>query len=243
MRALLFKSVPFIKHRFLGLVVVLTVVMVAQKMEAAQFLSNLSNLYTTGGIGDIEGLYAGGAHYGDYTIPFTTGAGNFSVNTITLEFNFIATYPAGVSAPQWVNVQLFHTVGVNNTLIGSFGNPVSDPVPTQWPQSSHPNAYTTFIDFSPLAQINLSPFSQYSVVLSVPANSPVNYALLVFDTSTNYISTAGWTMSATTSGNPYAKGEFLAFAMDATPTPEPGIQSLFGLAILCFFWRNGLKRR
>jgi hypothetical protein len=231
------KSVFSIKQRLLVLAVVFSFASVDQKAEATQFVSNLGDLWTGGGIGDIHGLFPGGAYYGADTNHFTTGAGSFLVNAITLEFDYSSSYPAGASAPQWVNVQLFQTVGVANILLGNFGNPVVNPVPTQWPQSSNLNAYTTFIDFSPLGQITLDSFSQYSVVVSDPTNSPVDAALM-FAASPAYTSPAGWTMSATTSGNPYAYGEYLVMAVDATATPEPDVLSLFSLAGLCLLWHR-----
>jgi len=232
------ESVLFFKQWVSVLVVVISLAAVNQKVEATQFISNLDEPWTEGGIGDIEALFPGGAHTGNDTNHFTTGAGSFSVNSITLEFEDDSSYPAGVSAPQWVNVQLFQKVGVANILLGSFGNPVVNPTPTQWPQSSHPLAYTTFFDFSPIGQINLNSNSQYSVVLSVPANSPVDAGLMFAEPG--YTSPTDWTMSSTTSGNPYitAHDYYLVMAVDATATPEPGVLGLFGLAGFCFLWHR-----
>jgi hypothetical protein len=204
-----------------------------QEVEAIPYVSNLGDEWTKGGIGDIEALFPGGAHTGSDTANFTTGAGNFSLNTITLEFENDYSYPAGVAAPQWVNIQLFQKVGNANIFLGSFGNPAVDSVPTQWPQSPNSRAYTVFIDFSPLMQINLNPFSQYSIVVSMPSNSPVDAALM-FATSSAYTSPAGWTMRPTTSGA--GSGEYLVMAVDATPIPDQSstavllISGLTGLA-------------
>ena len=227
------KSMFFIKQKLWLLVVIFSLAAVNQKVEAIIFVSNLGDFWTEAGIGDIEGLFPGGNHYGTDTAFFTTGAGNFSVNAITLEFADDSSY----SAPQWVNVQLFQQTGRGNLLLGSFGNPVVNPTPTQWPQSSHPNAYTTFIDFSPLGQINLNSFSQYSVVVSMPAKSPVAAALM-FANSSAYTSPANWTMSATTSGNPYALGEYLIMAVNATSVPEPSVFGLLALGCLFFGFRR-----
>jgi hypothetical protein len=136
------KSAFSIKKELLVLTIVLCVVANSQKAEADLYVGNLGNSWTQRGIGDIHGLFPGGEPYGSDTARFTTGAGNFSVNAITLEFEFDLGYPAGKTAPQLVNIQLFQ----GGSLLSSFGNPVVDSRLTQWPQSSNPSAYTQFID-------------------------------------------------------------------------------------------------
>jgi len=235
MRTLLFIAIQMASgllkmKKLLTLLVMLFCVAVSgQKTEAALYVSNLGNLWTEGGIGDIHGLFPGGSPYGNNTARFTTGAGSFSVNAITLEFEFDSGFPAGVVAPQWISIQLFQ----GSSLLGSFGNPVNNPTPTQWPQAANPSAYTKFINFSPLQTITLSPSTQYSIVTSMPANSPVAAALL-FDRSQTYDSMGGWVMGNTTSGNPSAAGERLVMAVDATPVPEPTMAVLWlsGLFVL-----------
>lgn len=193
-----------------------------QKTSAALYVSNLGNMWTEGGIGDIHGLFPGGSPYGNNTARFTTGAGSFSVNAVILEFEFHSSFPAGLAAPQWISIQLYQ----GSSLLGSFGNPVNNPTPTQWPEAVNPNLYTKYINFSPFQTITLSPFTQYSVVTSMPANSPVAAALL-FDRSQLYDSIGGWVMGNTTSGNPSAVGERLVMAVDATPVPEPSTAVLW----------------
>jgi hypothetical protein len=210
------------------------------KAEAIEYVSNLGSLWTEGGIGDIHGLFPGGSPYGNDTAGFSTGVGGFAVNSITFEFEFDSGYPAGLAAPQWVAIQLFQ----GGSLLGTFGNPVVDPRPTQWPQSSNPGAYTQFINFSPLQPIFLNPFAQYSIVAGMPANSPVSAALL-FTKSSVYTASGGWMMGATTTGNPYALGEYLVMAVDASPVPEPNTAALllvgFIVLIVCRgSWRKSL---
>jgi hypothetical protein len=183
-------------------------------------VSNLGHAWTQPGIGDIHALFPGGTPYGTDTAYFTTGSGNFLVNAITLEFEDDSSYAAGTSAPQWVSLQLFQQTGGGNVLLGTFGNPVADPMATPWPESANPNAYTAYFDFSSLEPVYLNPFSQYSVIVSMPANSPVSAALLF--TKSSYTSPVGWTMHPTTSGNSYADGEYLVMALEATLVPEPG---------------------
>ena len=181
-------------------------------------VSNLGHAWTQPGIGAIQGLFRGGTPYGSDTAYFTTGAGNFSVDAITLEFFFDPSITSP-SAPQWVSIQLFQQTGGENVLLGTFGNPVVDPTPTPWPESANPRDYTTYYDFSSLEPINVNPFSQYSVVLSMPTNSPVDAALLF--TISSYTTPVGWTMSPTTSGDPTSAGLYLVMAVEATSVPEP----------------------
>ena len=181
-------------------------------------VSNLGHAWTQPGIDAIQGLFRGGTPYGSDTAYFTTGAGNFSVDAITLEF-FFDPFITSPSAPQWVSIQLFQQTGGENVLLGTFGNPVVDPTPTPWPESANPRDYTTYYDFSSLEPINVNPFSQYSVVVSMPANSPVDAALLL--TISSYTSPVGWTMSPTTSGDPTSAGLYLVMAVEATSVPEP----------------------
>src|SRR5208282_395898 len=150
----------------------------------------------------------------------------FNVNTIMVEF-----YEIGMN-PMWeyLNIQLSQHTSSGNFLIGSFGNAVVDPTLTLW------SGATSFVDFSPVDSITLAPFSQYSVVLSVPTDNPTSFNLLF--TSATYTTPTDWTMGRTTSDNPSAGGENLVMAVDATAIPEPGVLSLFGLGGLAFLWQR-----
>ena len=209
------------KRKLSVLSVILCLMAAAQKAGASEYVGNLSNMWTEGGIGDIHGLFPGGTPYGTDTVRFTTGVGSFSINSITLEFESDSGYPAGLAAPQWITIQLFQ----GGSLLGNFGNSVVDPRSTQWPHSLNPVAYTQFIDFSPLQPITLNPLTQYSIVAGMPANSPVSAALL-FTRSSAYTASGGWLMGETTTGNPFASGEYLVMALDATPVPEPNTPAL-----------------
>jgi hypothetical protein len=208
----------------------------SEKAEATLYVSNLGNLWTRGGIGDIHGLFPGGIPYGSDTASFTTGPGSFALNAVTLEFEFDSTYPAGLTAPLWLSIQLFQ----GNSLLGGLGHPAADPMPTQWPQSSNPNAYTQFIDFSPLQPITLNPLTQYSIVANMPSNSPVSAALLFTQPGDSaYNSVAGWIQGPTTSGDFAAFGEYLMMAVDASPVPEPNAVTLalVGSMVLIGRWK------
>lgn len=121
------------KSKFSMLTVVLFLA-VFQSAEAVSVVSNVGDVWTEGGIGDIHGVFRGGTPYGTDTASFKTGAGTFSLNSITLEFEFGSSY----SSPQWLDVQLFESVGGANVLIGNLVNPVADPAPTQWPNHRPP---------------------------------------------------------------------------------------------------------
>jgi hypothetical protein len=225
------------KSAFLVAGVLFSLAIFNQEVEAIPYVSNLGDLWTEGGIGDIHALFPGGSPYGSDTASFTTGAGNkYAINSITLEF---VSGELGT-----LNIQLFQQNNSGSLLVGSFGNPVVNPTPTQWPGS------TTFINFSPAGSIILDPLSQYTVVISDPANSSNDSALL-FTKSSDFTSLANWAMNSTISGNPFASGEHLVMAVDATPIPDQSstavllIGSLTGLAGCRFLlnFRNVVPQR
>src|SRR3569833_435799 len=135
------------------------------RANAVQEVSNLGDRWTIAGtIGDIQPLFPGGNPYGSDTARFTTGDSAYSLNSITLEFEFRGSYSYPVIIPPGpgsLNVQLF----LGSALLGTLANPVVNPTPTQWPESSYPNVHTTFVDFTPAGQIRLDPNSQYSLVI------------------------------------------------------------------------------
>src|SRR6266403_3518356 len=143
--AIRMRPVFSLNKKLLVLPVMLCLLANSQKAEATLYVGNLDNLWTQSGIGDIHNLFPGGTPYGNDTARFSTGAGSFSVHAITLEF-FDPGSLSGQSAPQLVSIQLFQ----GGSLLSSFGTPIVDSRPTQWPQSVYPSTYTQFIDFSPL---------------------------------------------------------------------------------------------
>ena len=222
------------KFKF-SILAVVSFLAVLQSAEAVSVVSNLGNIWPQNGtIGDIHGVFRGGTPYGSDTASFTTGAGTFSLNSITLEFEFGSSF----SSPQWLEVQLFQNVGGAQVFVGNLGNAVANPTPTQWPQSPTRNAYTEFFDYSPDGSIELDPFSQYYVTISMPANSPVNAALM-FTRSGAYTSEDGWTMGPTVSGDPFAAGEYLKLGVDASQVPDAANTTLLliiGLGVIAG-WR------
>ena len=203
---------------------------------AIQEVSNLGDQWPINGtIGDIHALFPGGNPYGSDTAKFTTGAGSYALDSITLEFEFRGSYSPPVTIPPGpgaLSVQLF----LGSTLLGSLANPVVNPTPTQWPESSYPGAHTTFIDFTPTSSIRLDPDSQYSLVISMPANSGVDVGLL-YTRSSVYTSPDGWVMDAGTSGDPSAGGEFLKLGVSATKVPDQANTAiLLGAGLLTMVW-------
>jgi hypothetical protein len=182
---------------------------------ADSVISNLGDRWTLGGIGDIHALFPGGTPYGSDTANFTTGNSAYSLNSVTLEFEFSSIWESGLGpAPGAVQIQLLQ----GGTVLGTFGHPAADPTPTQWPIAPD-HAYTLFIDFTPNGPIRLDPDSQYSLNISVPANSGSGAALM-FTKSSDYSSADGWVMGATSSGDPYVGTEHLKLAVDATAVPD-----------------------
>jgi hypothetical protein len=211
---------------------------VNQNAQADTYLSNLKNVYPdpeTNSIGDIHGLFPRGQPYGSNLVPFTTGPGFFLLNSITLEFEFARSWPEGSAAPGWVDIELFEHVGTNSFLVGSLASPSVNPTPTQWPDASK-LAWTTFYDFWPSREIQLLPLSRYSLVLSMPPESPVAAALL-FSISSKYVARDGWTMTKTISDYPQSTGNYLKIAVDATSIPEPSTVAMFVVGCLLVGWR------
>lgn len=199
---------------------------------AVPVVSNLGDQWTSGGIGDIHALFRGGTPNGSDTARFTTGAGVYSLNSITLEFEFSSVYESGLPpAPQSVNIQLFY----GSTLLGTLAHPVADPTPTQWPEAPD-HAYTLFIDFTPTSPIDLGPNAQLSLVISVPAGAPSGAALL-FTRSSDYASADGWLMGPTSAGESSAGGEHLKLAVDATAVPDQAnTATLLSIGLVVLFW-------
>src|SRR5215813_12043257 len=105
------------KKRLLVLAASFSIAAFSHNASATLYVGNLGNLWTDGGIGDIHALFPGGNPYGSDTVSFTTGPGTFSLNTITLEFEFSSSYPAGLSAPGLVSVQLFQQTGSGSVFL------------------------------------------------------------------------------------------------------------------------------
>jgi hypothetical protein len=239
------------RRPLLGAVAILFLATVPLKVSATAYVSNLGDVWQQGGIGDIEALTPGAAYAGS----FSTGAGAFNLNFVSLEF-FDST-------PQtWNNVvvQLYQQVGFQVNFVGNLGNPVADSTPTQWPQSSassNGGSYTTYVDLSPITPITLassstSPAANYYLTVSGPTNGPSGgVAALMFAGSYNYATPTDWHMyltytgtfdGTTVSGVPFGGGDTrypLKLAVDATLIPEP----CTAVIILGFgFFAIGMRR-
>jgi len=225
------------RQAILALVAVLFLATSQNRLKAVDYISNLGNLWNGGDtttIGDIHALFPGGHPYGNDTNFFSTGAGNFTLNAITLEF--YATPGSSIAPPgNWLylNVQIFQHFTDGFLLAGVFGQIRDNPSPTQWPQNGS-NPYTQLVDFIPSGTagrgLALQPFIEYSIVLKVTSGTRGGSSLL-FTTSANYVTPTDWTMGPTTTGNPNANGEYLKFAVDATPVPEPGLLQILAATI------------
>ena len=75
----------FLKQKLSVLAFIFSLVAVNAEAQGTSYVSNLGNPWTEGGIGDIHGLFPGGASYGNDTARFTTGFGNFSVSAMSLD--------------------------------------------------------------------------------------------------------------------------------------------------------------
>ena len=210
-----------VAQELLSLVVMCFGMVINHQARADWYVSNLPFTWPGGGIGDIHNLLPAPNPWGTYTARFTTGAGEFDLNFITLEL-YTRFY-----APQWVDLQLFRDSGGSEVFLGSLGNPVVDPTPTPYPQSLYPYDYTVFVDFSPSTDISLDSFSQYSLIVSMASNSPASTAVL-FTPYSDSIAPTDWSFGVTSSEDPYLFGRRLIMGVDATLIPEPN-----GIALMC----------
>lgn len=131
----------------------------------------------------------------------------FQLNSVTFEFDVHSSQP-------WsnLNVQVYQQVGGQGIPLGGLRDPMVNPKPTQWPGT------TIYVDYLPLTNIMLQPLSEYSLALSVPSTSSGAFGLL-FTIFSNFVTTTDWRMGATTTQDPWAVGEFLKVAIDATAIP------------------------
>ncbi len=181
---------------------------------ADSYISNLGDRWmgqTPQEIGDIHALSTG-----EFDARFSTGAGAFSMNSVTLEFIGLP----GADALANVNVVLFQELGSQKTQIGAFATPTVNPTPTQWPHG------TTYLDFHPVAATSLQPFSEYSVAIYETSLKPPLDVGLLFTLSSKFTTPTDWRIGPTTTHDPFAGGEFLKFAADATLVPEPRLSGL-----------------
>jgi hypothetical protein len=205
-------SVVSAMKKVLAMAAVICLMAGSQNASAIIYVSNLNDVWTESGIGDFTALFPGSAYNGSVTTDFLTGDGYYSLNTLTLEFGLGTT----AAAPQYMNIQLFD----GSSLVGTLGNPVANPQPTHWPGT------TEFFDFSPQQPIILSPCTDYTMVASLPASSPIDATVLSTD-SYDFVGADGWFLGDSTYST-------LDIAVDATPVPEPGTASLWlsGLAVV-----------
>jgi hypothetical protein len=186
------------------------------ELRAAVYLSNLENRFEGGGIGDIGGVPN---NWTSVAAGFTTGAGSFKLNSVTLEFYLnTSDFPP---PPYWTNavVHLYQQRGNERLLLGSLKSPTLNPLPTQWPQPSamFPGSYTAYVDFHPLNQTILHGSSTYVVDISDPPISSTPLAL-IFSGSSNYTSAGEWKMAPTV--RPFETGvSFLNLAVSADAVP------------------------
>ena len=222
--------------------VLLCSVVAAGWSEADECLSNLGNRFVDPAnptvppeneIGDIQGLLS---IYEPFAVQFFTGSGSderenaristgspvapgtnfatvtqFELGSATFEF-------LGGHSQAWsnVNVQLYHQVGKERVLLEQLGNPSVNPSPTEWPESVNPAFCTTYVDYHPLVETLLQPSGEYWVVLTAADNVWPRFGLL-FSLSSKFVTSSDWRMGETTTPDPWAAGEYLKFAVSATP--------------------------
>lgn len=186
-------------------------------LGAAVYLGNLQNRFEDGGIGPVESVPN---DWRPLAARFTTGAGSFKLNAVTLEF-YADT--RDLPPPYWTNadVRLSQERGNESILLGSLEDPTVNPLSTQWPKPSgqFPRMFTTFIDFHPVKEMTLHGWTKYVVEISVPPISSTWLSLLG-SSSSNYTSLGEWQMGPTS--RPFGGGgQALKLAVDADAIPQP----------------------
>ena len=136
----------------------------------------------------------------------------FVLNQVTFEF-------IGGRDQSWSNVtvELYQELGTNRVLLATLCSPSVNPALTQWPEHGDPNFCTTYVDYFALTNIVLQPASEYSFNIL-----PVFSFGMLFAISPAFASLTDWRMGQTLTGDPWAAGEFLKFAVDASAIPSDG---------------------
>lgn len=219
------------KKLSLFLLAVLAISSGTPKLCATEFISNLGNLWPNQGIGPCASLLPGNGGEAGY---FSTGAGVFTLNSITLEFLVAPDYGEWNSVDLLLYQQVRSAPYPQYSLVANLNSPAVDGRPTQWPPGTFPNMYTLCIDFHPVEQVGLEPFTTYMFTATVPASSSVIADVLLTE-STAYVAATGWQMTLPNPAN-------LMFAVDATVVPEPNVLALTLLGCLLGFSVQSVRR-
>jgi len=201
---------------------------------ATVMISNLDQLWTSGGMGNFETVTPGYGH----GFMFGTGANPYILDTVTLE---------ELGGPGSVQVQLYAVQGdplasrnPNLVLAGNLGNPAVDPRPTQWPTT------TSFIDYTPVTSITLEPHTYYLITATEPVNGNDDTAL-TFNFNYSYTVSGDWAVDQSVTAywtyygsnpppallNGWMPDDYsgsMMIEVDATSVPEP---SSCVLLLLC----------
>jgi len=232
-----------VSMKSLALVCFLGISLVSRVQAAVPqvMISNLDQLWTSGGMGNFETVLPG---YG-YGFLFDTGASPYTLDRVTFE---------ELGGPGTVQVQIYAAPGdplpgsnPNLVLVGALGNPVVDPRPTQWP------GYTSFIDYTPVSSITLAPNAYYLITATEPVNGN-DATALTFNFNYSYTVSADWYADPDSTyqylgSNPIPNPSGWAPAgsagsimveVDATPVPEPSALGLLAVGATALLVRPPL---
>lgn len=227
-------------------IIAFTTIASAQSAGPQAMISNLSQPYLGQGAGNFEGVSVGSG----YGFAFTTGSSPYALDAVTLE---------EMGGPGTLQVELLAAQSGVFSAVDQLGNPTVDSRPTQFPGT------TSFIDYSPVTPIILSPNTSYIVAAYEP-DSGGDDTTLTFNVN-SYSVLADWsvytgitptlhysgpnppsTVSVGTIGQPgqwrrdTADGG-LVIEIDATPVPEPNAGQIFSMVIGLLVFCRGLKFR
>lgn len=206
-------------------IVLLVVLIFPCRTKAEDYLNNLANIFQDGpnppgtSIGDCENLYPNGW----YAVQFFTGGS--SSNVLSFQLNWVTFELLGNHLLPFadVYVELYQQVGTDSILLGELGSPAIDPRRTEWPEGSSGEC-TTYVDYCPSKPMCLQTNSEYLVTLSTTTfRDDIWFPVLIFTLKTNYVTMGGWQLGSTTASNVFLdqNEEWLKFAIDVTPTPNP----------------------
>jgi hypothetical protein len=219
-----------------------TVPVQSHATAAAAQISNLAVPWQGGGIGDIHAVTPNQR----FGFSFTTGATAYQLDSIILEH---LTYSGSL---QHFRVELYRLDGfglygdVSVSFLGTLGNSVLDPRPTQWPGN------TMLVRYSSPGNLALQPGTSYMIAAVEPVNGLNETGLLFAAGWTGYSVSGDWSVpiqnqlfSDSTSpwmvGNPL--GGSIKIEVKATAVPEPAAISVLALSAgVLLSFRCGKRR-
>lgn len=209
--------------------------------HADVLVSNLDERWTDQGIGEIHGVFA--SPFSGWAGVFTTGAGQYRLDSITLEHAHWGTLaiPPGFRLRLYASAE-FPPLTAASSLLLELGNPTLNATPSQFP------GFSQRVDYHAPTPFNLDPETTYWATTYLPSGAPD--AALMFVHSTGDIGEPGWSLSdfgrvgyevdSEVVWNVSGFGQdVLKFSVNGTVVPEPSrwAMGLVGIGLLLVPYR------